>query len=76
MSQRITGEVKWFSAEKGYGFIKHDGGADVFVHFSAINGSGYRSLNEGDQVEFEIVDGRKGKQAENVTVLRAAPKAN
>lgn len=73
---RITGEVKWFNSEKGFGFIKQADGADVFVHYSAINSAGYRSLNEGDEVEFEVVDGRKGKQAENVTVLRAAPRAN
>lgn len=72
MSERITGEVKWFNAEKGYGFIKHDGGPDVFVHYSAINGSGYRSLNEGDRVEFEIVEGTKGKQANEVVVVSQA----
>lgn len=73
MAERIEGQVKWFSAEKGYGFIKLDDGPDVFVHYSAIDGSGYRSLNEGDVVEFEIVDGRKGKQASNVKVTHAAP---
>ena len=62
-----TGTVKWFNAEKGYGFIKQDGGNDVFVHFSAIQGSGFRTLEEGQQVEFEIVDGPKGPQAGNVT---------
>ncbi len=61
-----TGTVKWFSNEKGFGFIEHPEGEDVFVHFSAIEGEGYRSLDEGQQVEFEIVDGPKGKQAANV----------
>ena len=61
-----TGTVKWFSNEKGYGFISRDDGEDVFVHFSAIAGEGYRSLQEGQQVEFDIVDGDKGQQASNV----------
>ncbi len=69
MSQRIQGEVKWFNAEKGYGFIKHDNGKDVFVHFSAINGGGYRTLEEGESVEFEITRGAKGEQAANVVKL-------
>ena len=73
MSTRIQGEVKWFNAEKGFGFIMQAGGSDVFVHYSAIQGNGYRSLNTGDKVEFEIVDGRKGKQANNVYVTEAAP---
>jgi cold shock protein len=73
MSTRIQGEVKWFNAEKGFGFIMQANGSDVFVHYSAIQGNGYRSLNTGDKVEFEIVDGRKGKQAEKVTVTEAAP---
>lgn len=63
VTQRITGVVKWFSAEKGYGFITPDNGADVFVHYSAIQGNGYRKLEAGDKVEFEITDGPKGKQA-------------
>jgi CspA family cold shock protein len=63
------GTVKWFSGEKGYGFIAHTDGEDVFVHFSAIQGEGYRSLQEGQEVEFEIVDGPKGKQASNVKPL-------
>jgi CspA family cold shock protein len=67
MDNRITGTVKWFNAAKGYGFIAHDGGKDVFVHYSAIAMDGYRSLNEGDKVEFTIVEGNKGPQAENVT---------
>ena len=63
------GTVKWFSNEKGYGFISREGADDVFVHFSAIEGEGYKTLNEGQAVEFEIVDGPKGKQAANVRVL-------
>lgn len=63
------GTVKWFSNEKGFGFITRDGGEDVFVHFSAIQGDGYRSLNEGQAVEFDVVDGPKGKQAANVRGL-------
>jgi CspA family cold shock protein len=60
------GTVKWFSNEKGFGFISRDGADDVFVHFSAIQAEGYKTLNEGQSVEFEIVDGPKGKQAANV----------
>ena len=66
MEERITGTVKWFSAEKGYGFIAREDGPDVFVHFSAIDGDGYRSLDEGQAVEFTITEGQKGKQASNV----------
>ena len=62
------GSVKWFNGEKGYGFIAVEGGPDVFVHFSAITGSGYRSLEEGQKVEFDITQGQKGPQAENVRV--------
>ena len=62
----MTGKVKWFNNSKGYGFIGREDGADVFVHYSAITGDGYRSLQEGDEVEFEIVDGQKGPQAANV----------
>ncbi len=62
-----TGTVKWFNAEKGFGFISpDDGSTDVFVHYSAIVGEGFRNLDEGDNVEFEITDGPKGKQAQNV----------
>ena len=60
------GTVKWFNAEKGYGFIECEDGSDVFVHFSAINMEGYKTLAEGDAVEFEVIDGNKGPQAANV----------
>jgi len=64
------GTVKWFNAEKGFGFItQDDGGADVFVHYSAVDGSGYRSLDEGQRVEFIVTQGHKGPQAERVTTL-------
>ncbi len=63
------GTVKWFSNEKGYGFIEREGGDDVFVHFSAIQSEGYRSLTEGQRVEFEVVQGQKGLQASNVKLL-------
>ncbi|MBI3174399.1 MAG: cold-shock protein [Chloroflexi bacterium] len=69
MSDRIIGTVKWFNGDKGYGFIAREGGADVFVHFSAIQGSGFRSLQEGQKVEFVVEKGPKGPQAANVTVL-------
>jgi len=64
----VQGKVKWFNNSKGYGFMGQDNGPDVFVHYSAIVGDGYRSLQEGDSVEFEIVQGPKGPQAANVTV--------
>jgi CspA family cold shock protein len=64
---RLTGKVKWFNDAKGYGFIERPDGDDVFVHYSAIQGSGFRSLSEGQEVEFEVVEGPKGKQAANVT---------
>jgi cold shock protein len=63
------GTVKWFNSEKGYGFIAVEGGPDVFVHFSAITGAGYRSLEEGQKVEIDITQGQKGPQAENVRVI-------
>jgi CspA family cold shock protein len=63
---RLTGTVKWFNDAKGFGFIGRDGGPDVFVHFTAIESSGFKSLAEGDKVEFEIVQGQKGPQAANV----------
>lgn len=64
-----TGTVKWFNGEKGFGFIEVEGGNDVFVHFSAIVGDGYKSLDEGERVEFNIVQGNRGPQAENVVKL-------
>ena len=64
-----TGKVKWFNAKKGYGFICDEDGADVFVHFSALNMEGFKVLEEGDTVEYEVVDGDKGPQAANVTKL-------
>lgn len=63
------GSVKWFNSEKGYGFIAVDGGEDVFVHYSAIQSDGYRSLDEGQRVEFEVAQGPKGAQAEAVRVV-------
>jgi CspA family cold shock protein len=63
------GTVKWFNAEKGFGFIEVEGGNDVFVHFSAIQGEGFKSLDEGQQVEFNVVQGNRGPQAENVVKL-------
>ncbi|HXL72958.1 MAG TPA: cold-shock protein [bacterium] len=62
-----TGRVKWFNAGKGYGFLEQDGGEDVFVHFSAIESEGFKTLTAGQEVNFEIVQGAKGKQAANVT---------
>jgi CspA family cold shock protein len=64
-----TGTVKFFNNEKGYGFIAREQGADVFVHYTAIEGKGFRSLQEGQQVEFDVVPGKKGEQAQNVRVL-------
>ncbi|MFA5565159.1 MAG: cold-shock protein [Acidimicrobiia bacterium] len=64
-----TGTVKWFNAEKGFGFISRDGASDVFVHFSAISGAGYRSLEEGQAVEFEVTSGPKGDQAQDVRLI-------
>ncbi|MBD8032778.1 MULTISPECIES: cold-shock protein [Solibacillus] len=63
------GTVKWFNSEKGFGFIEVEGENDVFVHFSAIQGDGFKTLDEGQQVEFDVVDGNRGPQAENVTKL-------
>ncbi len=70
MSNRISGTVKWFSSEKGYGFITPENGQDLFVHYTAIETNGYRTLNEGDKVELEVTEGRKGKQASAVTVAK------
>lgn len=64
-----NGKVKWFNAEKGYGFIESEDGTDVFVHFTAINMDGYKSLEEGAEVQFEVVEGAKGPQASNVSKL-------
>lgn len=68
MSQREVGSVKWFDAKKGYGFIQRENGEDVFVHYSSIQGNGYRSLEEGQQVEFHIAMSPKGPQAQDVIV--------
>lgn len=70
MAQRVRGTVKWFNGEKGYGFITQENGPDLFVHYSEIQGSGFRSLNENDKVEFEITEGKKGKQASAVTLMK------
>ena len=69
MSDKISGTVKWFNGDKGFGFISREGGPDVFVHFSAIQGDGFRNLNEGQKVEFVVEKGPKGPQAANVTIL-------
>ena len=69
MADRETGTVKWFNDAKGYGFIERGNGGDVFVHHSAISGEGFKSLAEGAQVEFEVVQGQKGPAAENVVAL-------
>jgi len=69
MSDRITGTVKWFNGTKGYGFIEREEGEDVFVHYSAIRGDGYRNLEEGQEVEFSVESGPKGPQATDVVPL-------
>ena len=69
MSDRILGTVKWFNGSKGYGFLAREGGADVFVHFSAIQGDGFKNLEEGQKVEFTVEKGPKGPQATNVVVV-------
>lgn len=66
---KSTGTVKWFNERKGFGFISPESGPDVFAHFSAITGSGFKTLNEGQKVEFDITDGKKGPQAENIVTL-------
>jgi cold shock protein len=71
MADRETGTVKWFNNSKGYGFIQRDKGEDVFVHFRAIRGEGYRTLEEGQRVEFAVVQGQKGLQAEDVAPAAA-----
>jgi CspA family cold shock protein len=68
MSERIIGTVKWFNGGKGYGFISREGGPDVFVHFSAIQGDGFKNLEEGQKVEFSVEQGPKGPQATNVVL--------
>ena len=69
MTEKIQGTVKWFNGSKGYGFIEREDGDDVFVHYSAIQGDGYRNLEEGQRVEFIVTQGQKGPQAEQVTPL-------
>ncbi len=69
MAERETGTVKWFNATKGYGFITRDSGGDVFVHYSAIQAQGYRSLEEGQRVQFDIIEGKRGLQAQDVSVV-------
>jgi cold shock protein len=69
MSEREKGTVKWFKNDKGFGFIERDKGGDVFVHFKSITGDGYRSLTEGQRVEFTVTQGQKGLQAEDVKVI-------
>ena len=69
MSERVVGTVKWFNGDKGYGFIAREGGPDVFVHYSSIEGDGFRNLQEGQKVEFTMEKGPKGPQATNVTIL-------
>ncbi len=70
MEEREIGTVKWFNATKGYGFITRDTGGDVFVHYSAINSQGYRSLEEGQRVEYAVVQGKKGLQAQDVNLVQ------
>lgn len=71
MANRVKGTVKWFNGDKGFGFISQEGGDDLFVHYSEIQSSGYRSLDEGATVEFEITQGKKGLQASAVTVVKS-----
>jgi CspA family cold shock protein len=71
MAGRTQGTVKWFNAEKGYGFISQNGGDDVFVHYSEIRGSGYKTLEEGATVEFEVTQGQKGLQASAVEIVES-----
>ena len=71
MAEREVGTVKWFNDSKGFGFISRENGTDVFVHFTSIRGEGYRSLEDGQQVEFEVVEGDKGLQAQDVVAVQA-----
>ena len=75
MGEREQGKVKWFNNTKGYGFIEREGAPDIFVHYSAIKAEGYRSLKEGQLVEFTVGEGKKGLQADDVTPVEAAPQA-
>ena len=75
MSEKVSGTVKWFDAKKGYGFITREGEKDVFVHYSAIQGDGYRKLEDGQTVEFTIVEGRKGLEASDLTLAEADAEA-
>ena len=68
MADRVQGRVKWFNDSKGFGFIERDGGKDVFVHYTAISSTGFRSLQEGQEVEFTITEGKKGLQAQDVSL--------
>ncbi len=70
MAERETGKVKWFNAKKGYGFIVRDSGGDIFVHYTAIQGNGFKTLEEGQTVEFSVTDGQKGPQAQDVSVVK------
>lgn len=69
MSNTVTGTVKWFNEAKGFGFLEQQGGADVFAHFSAISGNGFKTLAEGQAVEFSVTQGPKGPQAENIVAI-------
>jgi CspA family cold shock protein len=73
---RLKGTVAWFNNAKGYGFLSYEGGADVFCHYSAIQKDGYKTLKEGDPVEFDIIQGQKGPQADNVVILKTETIAN
>ena len=72
---QYKGEIKWFNNAKGYGFVGHENGPDVFVHYSSIQSDGYKSLNAGDKVEFDIIQGEKGPQADQVSRLAMVPTA-
>ena len=69
MAERETGSVRWFNSTKGYGFIMRDSGGDIFVHYSAISGKGYLSLEEGQRVEYSVAEGKKGLQAQDITII-------